>query len=118
VCGQASRRLEGQGHEALAATVERVYNRDGPVGSSLPSEIVRFFGGWELVGPGSVYAPLWRPYPADDLPDQPERFWQAWSVSVMGALADTPPVAARAASLEISEAPSGGAAQVPDAWIT
>jgi hypothetical protein len=40
-----------------------------------PAEILRFFDGFDLVEPGLVYVPLWRPGPADDIPADPTQFW-------------------------------------------
>ena len=49
----------------LAASSTRSRRRD---------EILRFFGDWQLVEPGLVFAPLWRPEGEDDvLLDQPGR---------------------------------------------
>ena len=52
--------------------VQRVYNRaDSPNAMHLRtrSEIAALFGDLELVEPGLVYPPLWRPDPADDRPE-------------------------------------------------
>ena len=56
---------------------EDVYNRGTSTGVHVRSreEILRFFDGFELVPPGLVYLPEWRPdYPAD-LPADPSTFW-------------------------------------------
>ena len=37
--------------------------------------ILRFFDGFELVEPGLVYVPLWRPDSPEDVPEDPARFW-------------------------------------------
>jgi hypothetical protein len=55
-----------------AVDVQRVYNRaDSPNAMHLRtrSEIAALFGDLELVEPGLVYPPLWRPDPADDRPE-------------------------------------------------
>ncbi len=68
--------VTSQGSETLAAAAERVYNSRAADGQARSREqIAEFFGGWELAEPGLVYAPLWRPDPAEDVPDHPERFW-------------------------------------------
>ncbi len=38
-------------------------------------EILRFFDGFELVDPGLVYVPLWRPDPAADVSGDAGKFW-------------------------------------------
>jgi hypothetical protein len=68
--------VAGDGRAALTAAAERVYTSRGADGQARTREqIAGFFGGWELAGPGLVYAPLWRPDPGDDMPEHPERFW-------------------------------------------
>jgi O-methyltransferase involved in polyketide biosynthesis len=60
----------------LAAAAEQVYNARAADGQARSrAEILRFFGDWELEEPGLVYAPLWRPRSAGDVPRHPERFW-------------------------------------------
>jgi len=39
------------------------------------AEILRFFDGFELVEPGLVYVPLWRPDSPADIPSDPAKFW-------------------------------------------
>jgi hypothetical protein len=39
------------------------------------AEILRFFDGFELVDPGLVRIPLWRPDSPADVPDDPGKFW-------------------------------------------
>lgn len=50
-------------------------SRDTPTSmtSRTHAEIERFFTGYELVDPGLVWAPLWRPESPDDVPEHPER---------------------------------------------
>jgi hypothetical protein len=68
--------VAGDGRAALTAAAERVYTSRGADGQARTREqIAGFFGGWELAGPGLVYAPLWRPDPGDDMPEHPEWFW-------------------------------------------
>ncbi len=65
-----------QGNEALAAAAERIYNSRAADGQARSREqIAGFFGDWEMAEPGLVYAPQWRPGPADDVPDHPEKYW-------------------------------------------
>jgi len=57
-----------------AAQVQDLYK--GTTASAYPrtsAEIIRFFSGFELVEPGLVYLPLWRPDGGP--PDRPERAW-------------------------------------------
>lgn len=39
------------------------------------AEILEFFDGFELVEPGLVHGPLWRPDTPEDVPEDPERYW-------------------------------------------
>jgi len=39
------------------------------------AEILRFFDGFDLVDPGLVYIPLWRPDSPADVPSDPSQFW-------------------------------------------
>ncbi|WP_089254677.1 SAM-dependent methyltransferase [Asanoa hainanensis] len=38
------------------------------------AQVSAYFGDWELLEPGVVHMPLWRPDSPDDVDDQPERF--------------------------------------------
>jgi hypothetical protein len=38
-------------------------------------EILRFFDGFDLVDPGLVHVPLWRPAQAAGMPGDPAKFW-------------------------------------------
>jgi hypothetical protein len=38
-------------------------------------EILRFFDGFDLVDPGLVHIPLWRPAQAVGVPGDPGKFW-------------------------------------------
>jgi len=65
-----------QDNPKLAAAAERVYNAHAADGQARSrAEILRFFGTWELVEPGLVYAPLWQPDSPEDVPRHPEQFW-------------------------------------------
>ena len=58
----------GEGEPAVAQAVEKVYNRGVSTDLHIRSraEILRFFDGFDLVDPGLVYIPQWRPgFPAD-----------------------------------------------------
>jgi hypothetical protein len=62
---------------AVAQAAETVYNRSVPVQAHTRSraEILRFFDGFELVDPGLVYIPLWRPDSPGDVPSDPGKIW-------------------------------------------
>ena len=55
----------------------RVFNRSVATQGHVRSgaEILRFFGDFELVEPGLVHMPLWRPDSPDDVPSDPARYW-------------------------------------------
>jgi hypothetical protein len=65
-----------EGQPAVARATETVYNRSVATDLRLRSraEILRFFDGFELVDPGLVYVPLWRPDSPGDVPGDPSRF--------------------------------------------
>ncbi|WP_433154821.1 SAM-dependent methyltransferase [Actinomadura nitritigenes] len=64
-------------HEAQpgkTAAIGKLYDRaTSPAVSRSHAEILRFFDGWDLLDPGLVYVPLWRPDDGDEVRD-PERF--------------------------------------------
>jgi SAM-dependent methyltransferase len=62
---------------AVAQAAETVYNRSVPTDIHMRSraEILRFFDGFELVDPGLVYIPQWRPDSPADVPADPSKFW-------------------------------------------
>lgn len=64
-------------HEAQpgkAAAIGKLYDRaTSPAVSRSHAEILRFFDGWELLDPGLVYLPLWRPDEGETV-ENPERF--------------------------------------------
>ncbi|MGW5417651.1 SAM-dependent methyltransferase [Actinomadura geliboluensis] len=64
-------------HEAQpgkTAAIGKLYDRaSSPAVARSHAEILRFFDGWELLDPGLVYVPLWRPDEGEAV-DDPERF--------------------------------------------
>ncbi|MEC3994146.1 SAM-dependent methyltransferase [Actinacidiphila sp. DG2A-62] len=60
-----------------AAAVGRLYRSraTSPVTARSYDEIAALFAGFELVEPGLVYVPLWRPDPDEELPEKPSEFW-------------------------------------------
>jgi SAM-dependent methyltransferase len=62
---------------AVAQAVEKLYTRGVTTGSRIRSraEILRFFDGFDLVDPGLVYMPQWRPDSPDDVPADPSQLW-------------------------------------------
>jgi hypothetical protein len=61
----------------VARAAEKVYNRSVATHVHPRShlEILRFFDGFELVDPGLVYVPLWRPDSPADVPADPAKYW-------------------------------------------
>jgi S-adenosyl methyltransferase len=61
----------------LAAPTERAY--EGRVRAHVAirphEQIQRFFDGFEILDPGLVYLPLWRPDSLTDIPQDPSKFW-------------------------------------------
>lgn len=56
------------------AAIGKLYDRaTSPAVARSHAEILGFFDGWELLDPGLVYVPLWRPDEGDAV-DDPERF--------------------------------------------
>lgn len=57
--------------------VGRVFNRSVATQSHVRSraQILRFFGDFDLVEPGLVHMPLWRPDSPADVPSDPARYW-------------------------------------------
>ncbi|MEU8342832.1 S-adenosyl methyltransferase [Actinomadura meyerae] len=64
-------------HEAQpgkTAAIGKLYDRaSSPAVARSHAEILRFFDGWELLDPGLVYVPLWRPDEGEAV-ESPERF--------------------------------------------
>jgi hypothetical protein len=63
------------GEEADRAAEHRgLYQRTAtPMTMRTRAEVARFFAGYDLVEPGVVYLPQWRPDPGEPAPDRPER---------------------------------------------
>jgi SAM-dependent methyltransferase len=62
---------------AVARAAETVYNSSVATDIHMRSraDILRFFDGFELLDPGLVYIPQWRPDSPADVPDDPGKFW-------------------------------------------
>ncbi|MFJ9906617.1 SAM-dependent methyltransferase [Streptomyces sp. NPDC101152] len=60
-----------------AAAVGRLYRAraTSPVTARSHDEILGLFTGFDLVDPGLVHVPLWRPDPTDEIPDNPSEYW-------------------------------------------
>ncbi|MFF8652387.1 SAM-dependent methyltransferase [Streptomyces griseoluteus] len=60
-----------------AAAVGQLYRSraTSPVTARSYEEILGLFDGFDLVEPGLVHVPLWRPDPAEALPDNPTEYW-------------------------------------------
>ena len=67
--------LTYEDNAAVAQAVEKVYNRSVSAASHFRTraEILRFFEGFELVDPGLVFIPQWRPNSPADVPADPAR---------------------------------------------
>jgi SAM-dependent methyltransferase len=65
-----------EGMPVVAEAVEKVYNRSVSTDLHIRSraEILRFFDGFELVEPGLVFIPEWRPGSPADVPPDPASF--------------------------------------------
>jgi SAM-dependent methyltransferase len=61
----------------VAQAAEKVYNSGVATQVHMRShaDILRFFDGFELLDPGLVYIPLWRPDSPADVPGDPTQFW-------------------------------------------
>jgi hypothetical protein len=66
-----------ESNPAVAQAATTVYNRSVAAGIHFRSraEIGRFFDGFELVDPGLVYMPQWRPDSPGDVPSDLSNFW-------------------------------------------
>jgi S-adenosyl methyltransferase len=62
---------------AVAQAAEKVYNSSVATQIHMRSraDILRFFDGFDLVDPGLVYIPQWRPGSPADVPGDPSKFW-------------------------------------------
>ncbi|MEU6809979.1 SAM-dependent methyltransferase [Streptomyces sp. NPDC046831] len=60
-----------------AAAVGQLYRSraTSPVTARSRQQIRSLFDGFELVEPGLVHVPLWRPEAADDIPENPAQYW-------------------------------------------
>ncbi len=60
-----------------AAAVGKLYSAraTSPVTARSHDEILGLFDGFDLVAPGLTYVPLWRPDPADEIPENPSEYW-------------------------------------------
>jgi hypothetical protein len=66
----------------LVAAARDIYTARAADGQARSrEEIIAFFGGWDLLEPGLVHVPLWRPGGPEDVPDHPERFWMLAGVA-------------------------------------
>jgi hypothetical protein len=66
-----------EGKPVVAQAAEQVYSRSVSAHLQMRSrpEILRFFDGFELVDPGLVPIPWWRPAPGDEPAGDPDAFW-------------------------------------------
>jgi SAM-dependent methyltransferase len=62
---------------AIAQAAEVMYNQSVSTDIHMRSraDILRFFDGFELLDPGLVYIPQWRPDSPADVPDDPGKYW-------------------------------------------
>ena len=61
----------------VAQAAEKVYNRSVTTNIQMRSraDVLRLFDGFDLVDPGLVYIPQWRPDSPEDVPEDPSKFW-------------------------------------------
>ncbi|HEY5361186.1 MAG TPA: SAM-dependent methyltransferase [Streptosporangiaceae bacterium] len=61
----------------VAQAAQKAYNRSVTTQARVRSraDILRFFDGFDLVDPGLVSIPLWRPDSPADVPSDPSQFW-------------------------------------------
>ena len=66
-----------EGTPMALRAAEKVYNRSVAKSVHVRSraDILRFFDGFDLVDPGLVYIPEWRPDSPEGLPEDPSMFW-------------------------------------------
>ncbi len=63
-----------EGNPELAARLTELSRQTTtPVTFRTGPQVAALFDGFDLVEPGLVWAPLWRPDPGDEVPDHPER---------------------------------------------
>jgi SAM-dependent methyltransferase len=67
----------------VAQATEKVYNRSVATQVHMRSraQILRLFDGLDLVDPGLVYIPQWRPDSPADVPSDPSKFWSLVGVA-------------------------------------
>ncbi|HEX5294433.1 MAG TPA: SAM-dependent methyltransferase [Streptosporangiaceae bacterium] len=72
------------GRPAVTEAMDKVYRGSVQAGGTIRgrADILRFFDGFELVEPGLVNVPLWRPDSPADVPADPEQFWVLAGVGV------------------------------------
>jgi hypothetical protein len=65
-----------EGKPDVIHAAEKVYNRSvsTPAYARSRAEILRFFDGFDLIDPGVVYTPQWRPDSPADLPADPRQY--------------------------------------------
>jgi hypothetical protein len=65
-----------EGKPQIVQATETVYNRNVSTHLHLRSraQILPFFDGFDLLDPGLVYVPLWRPDSPADVPGDPHSF--------------------------------------------
>jgi hypothetical protein len=74
---RANRAFLGRAVRFLAAAGQKVYNSgvSTPITMRSRANILRFLDGFDLVDPGLVYIPQWRPDSPADVPSDPSKFW-------------------------------------------
>lgn len=64
-----------EGQPQLADEHQQLYQRTAtPMSMRSRAEVTALFDGFDLVDPGVVYLPLWRPVSLDEVDEHPERF--------------------------------------------
>ena len=66
-----------EGQPTVMQAIDKVYKSSVPARGRARSraEIMRFFEGFDLVDPGLVFIPQWRPDSPADVPSDPSQFW-------------------------------------------
>jgi SAM-dependent methyltransferase len=66
-----------EGKPTMMQAIDKVYKSSVPTrgGARSRAEILRFADGFDLVDPGLVYIPEWRPDSPADVPADPSKFW-------------------------------------------
>jgi hypothetical protein len=66
-----------EGQPTVMQAIDKVYKSSVPARGRARSraEIMRFFDGFDLVDPGLVFIPQWRPDSPADVPSDPSQFW-------------------------------------------